>query len=396
MNIDRVKIQNFKSLVDVNLELRNLTILTGVNSSGKSSFIQSLLLFKENIDNIIFETTLRSFLAPERQREVPTNKLSINGTYVNMGEAKAILSQESTSFVMMFEIGKEQKTLSISIDPDMNINCPQLPTKDSPQTFDNFYKDMNFQSHTSDLLQAFDDKCFDYLSTDRAPPALTFPFSKNINNNSIGIRGEYSTHFLAEHRHQALSITQLKHSESKTVQLLENVEKWLGEISPNILIKPSADASIQSSKLIYQYAYKNTTGSEYSSLNVGFGLTYVLPVIVLILKAKPNDLLIIENPESHLHPAGQSKIAELCAIACANGVQIIIETHSDHFINGIRVATKQKTLSPNQSQVYYFKKDQNELESKIDKININEDGGIDSYPKGFFDEFDNNLDKLLW
>jgi len=120
-----------------------------------------------------------------------------------------------------------------------------------------------------------------------------------------------------------------------------------------------------------------------------------LPIIVAILKAKEGDLLIIENPESHLHPAGQSKIAELCAIASANGVQIIVETHSDHFLNGIRVATKRGLMTPKQSKVYYFRKDKDELETKIDEINIDKNGGIDRYPKGFFDQFDEDLDKLI-
>jgi len=115
----------------------------------------------------------------------------------------------------------------------------------------------------------------------------------------------------------------------------------------------------------------------------------------MLLKAKPNDLVIIENPESHLHPAGQSKVAELCAIASANGVQIIVETHSDHFLNGIRVATKKGLLTPKQSKVYYFRKEKDELETKIDEINIDKKGGIDSYPKGFFDQFDEDLDKLI-
>jgi predicted ATPase len=359
MNIDRVKVENFKSLVNIDLELKNLTIITGVNSSGKSSFIQSLLLFKENDNNI----------------KIEKRKLSFNGEYLNIGDPKMLLSQNSSSDLMLFEIEKNEDILNISINKNMEIE---------------HIKNNNF-----DMMKLFNDYKFDYLATNRTSPALMFPFSKDINNNSIGIKGEYVTHFLSEHRHRELIIHKLQHPDSKTLQLLENTEKWLGEISQGVLIKPSADESTQSSKLVYQYINKDTTSSEYSSLNVGFGLTYILPVIVLILKSKPNDLIIIENPESHLHPAGQSKIAELCAIASANGVQIVIETHSDHFINGIRVATKQNIIRPDQSQIYYFKKEENELETKVDKINIAKDGSISDYPKGFFDQFDDDLDKLL-
>lgn len=378
MRIDRVKVKNFKSLVDIDLKLKNLTIITGVNSSGKSSFIQSLLLFKENIDHISFAVNFKKYIGNPQKfalKDIPKMQLSFNGNYINMDDGKMLLSQESSSDLMVFEIANTEQMLEISINKDMDIEHNE---------------NSNFE-----ILQAFQDNNFDYLSTDRIAPSLMFPFSKNINNNSIGIRGEYTTHFLAEYRHKELQIKELKHKDSTTNHLLENTEKWLGEISNGVLIKPSADKSTNSSKLVYQYTYGDTTSSEYSSLNVGFGLTYVLPVIMLLLKSKPNDLIIIENPESHLHPAGQSKIAELCAIACANGVQIIIETHSDHFINGIRVATKQKKIKPEQSKIYYFKKDKDEMETKIDEINIGEDGGISAYPEGFFDQFDDDLDKLL-
>jgi predicted ATPase len=378
MNINRVKVKNFKSLVDIDLELKNLTIITGVNSSGKSSFIQSLLLFKENYDNILFEPSIRNNCHPDVKYTVkitPKKKFSFKGKYVNMGDSKILLSQNSSSDLMVFEIEKDKEILNITLEKNMEIK---------------YNKESKFE-----ILELFNDHKFSYLTTNRTSPASLFPFSKDINNNSIGIKGEYTTHFLSEYRHQKLKIDKLKHHDSHTSQLLENTEKWLGEISKGILIKASADESTQSSKLAYQYINKDTTSSEYSSLNVGFGLTYALPVIVLILKSKPNDLIIIENPESHLHPAGQSKIAELCAIASANGVQIIIETHSDHFVNGIRVATKQNIIRSNQSQIYYFKKEENELETKVDKINIGKDGSISDYPKGFFDQFDDDLDKLL-
>ena len=217
----------------------------------------------------------------------------------------------------------------------------------------------------------------------------------NIKANLIGFRGEYTAHFLAENKNKNIFINELKHPKSKTNQFLENSSLWLSEISPGIDIDSTVNPSQNNVTLTYTYFYGETKTNKYNPLNVGFGITYVLPIIVSILKSKPNDLLIIENPESHLHPAGQSKIAELCAIASSKGVQIIIETHSDHFLNGIRISTKKGILTPEQSKVYYFRKDKDELETKIDEINIDKKGGINSYPQGFFDQFDNDLDKLV-
>ena len=375
MKIENVKVKNFKSLVDVDLELKNLTIITGVNSSGKSSFIQSLLLFKENIDNIMFDFEFRKYIGANTGVVLPKKKISFNGEYIKLGDSKTLLSQESSSDLMVFGIAQGESVLNILVNKDKEIE----------------HKEEN----TINIINKFLDSNFDYLATDRISPNTIFPFSDNIKNELLGIKGEYTTHFLAEYRHKKLEIEGLKHPDSGALQFLENVEKWLGEISNGVVLNVSVDELSRTAKLTYQYEYGKNTTSEYSPLNVGFGLTYVLPVIVLILKSKPRDLVIIENPESHLHPAGQSKIAELCAIAANNGVQIIVETHSDHFLNGVRVATKQKIISPEQSKIYYFKKDKNELETKIDEINIDINGGISDYPKGFFDQFDDDLDKLV-
>lgn len=379
MKIDGVKIKNFKSLKDVDIELNNLTLITGINSSGKSSFIQSLLFFKQNVNNILLADLGDKFNKETNRENYPKVTANFNGKYLNLGNTNLLLSQEVSSKEIIFEINCKKEKAKIAINNQLEISCHK-----------------GFSHEILDIFR--DDKFnFNYLNTDRDQPKNTFDFSQNeINNHSVGLNGEYTAHYLAENRHKSLDVQALKHSDSQTLQLLENTYKWLGEISRGISISVNADASTQNVKLTYQYEYGNNTTSDYSPLNVGFGLTYVLPVIVLILKSKPGDFIIIENPESHLHPAGQSKIAEMCAIAANNGVQIIVETHSDHFLNGVRVATKNGIIAPDKSQVYFFEKEKNGLDTIPRPINIDKDGKLNDWPKSFFDEWDNQLDKLLW
>ncbi len=369
---DRVKIKNFKSLKNIDISLSNLTLITGINSSGKSSFIQALLLLKENEDN--FYSHIQKYLI-------------INGKYINLGNKKDILFQDAYQENIEIGISSQKMWTTIKFNNrDLKINF-DTDCYSTPEGLEDY--------NIFDLYNIFDET-FQYIMTDRAIPSITYHLSdENIERNLIGFKGEYTAHYLAENRHKNLNIDSLKHNKSKTYQLLENVSLWLGEISNGIEISATVYSELQQVNLTYSYAYGDNTTDKYTPLNVGFGITYVLPVIVAILKAKKGDLLIIENPESHLHPRGQSKIAELCAIASANGVQIIVETHSDHFLNGIRIATKKGILTPEQSKVYYFRKDKDELETKIDEINIDENGGIDSYPKGFFDQMDEDLDKLI-
>lgn len=128
-------------------------------------------------------------------------------------------------------------------------------------------------------------------------------------------------------------------------------------------------------------------------MNVGFGLTQILPIIISCLTAKEGDLLIIENPEVHLHPKGQAMMGEFLAEVANTGVQIIIETHSDHVLNGIRRSVKSKGIDESKVAFYFFN-NRAFNESQIISPQIDENGRIDHWPNGFFDQFDKDISFL--
>lgn len=352
MKIEKVQIKNFKSLRDIEIELRGLTLITGVNSSGKSSFIQALLLLKQNEDRHFY--TIKDI-----------KYANINDKYVRLGNKKDILYEDT------FKENIEISIFGFSAMSDDQVEC----------SFIFEHETLQVKSDDQDIdvaaFNIFQDESFQYITTDRIAPNISYALSdEHISQNTIGIKGEYTAHYLAEKHHTALEIEALKHEKAITNHLLENVSLWLGEISNGITVNAKLYNELQQVNLTYSYTYGKNKTNEYSPLNVGFGLTYSLPIIVAILKAKAGDLLIIENPESHLHPAGQSKIAKLCAIAVANGVQIIVESHSDHFLNAIRVATKQDILKPKDSVIYYFSKIADSMETKVEQLLIDENGKI--------------------
>lgn len=394
MKINNVKITNFKSLKNIDVNLSNLTLIAGINSTGKSSFIQALLLTKQNQDNIkkdLIKFSLDIVLKENRENYLSGSILSENGTsyflngnYVELGDRSNILYEEASyDEDVIIEISNNNIRLQTYYNEILGVI---FETNEKSQN-DLFSINLNINLFLENMQ---------YLCADRISPQLAYPQSDiNIKKNLIGFRGEYTAHFLAEYKNRNIALKELKHPESVTSQYLENASLWLNEISQDIDIYSTVNPTQQNVVLEYSYRYKSGRTNKYSPLNVGFGITYALPIIVSILKAKEGDLIIIENPESHLHPAGQSKIAELCAIASSCGVQIIVETHSDHFLNGIRIATKKEIIEPKHSKIYYFRKDIDELETKIDTITINSNGGIDNYPKGFFDQFDDDLDELI-
>ena len=110
----------------------------------------------------------------------------------------------------------------------------------------------------------------------------------------------------------------MKHSSETSERLELQINAWLSEISPNIKVNviPYLDVNLMG----VRYSTSNSLGEESTNaLNMGFGVSYSLPIIVALLSAREGDILVLENPEAHLHPRGQRKIGELVALAAANG-----------------------------------------------------------------------------
>ena len=367
--ISNIKIKNFKALKDAELLLSNLTIISGLNSMGKSSLIQILLLLRQSFEKKTIE-----------------KGLLLNGDYVTLGNGKDALSidaEKGDDFY--FKIDWENED-SLTLDFKYSSKSNLQPLK-------------NIDPEIFSFSQALFTSKFQYLSAERVGPKSAFPVSDyDINTlNSIGKHGEYTAHFLAENGSKKINIKALSHEKAKSETLLAQVDAWMSEITPGLRITASVIPEINQASL--QYEFETSTGytEKFRPENVGFGLTYVLPVVTAVLSATVGNLIIIENPEAHLHPAGQSAIAKLISLAAQNDVQIIIETHSDHFLNGVRVATKRELIEAENMSIFYFSR---ELEKAEHLINISQPfidqkGKLDEWPEGFFDEWDKNLDELL-
>lgn len=140
---------------------------------------------------------------------------------------------------------------------------------------------------------------------------------------------------------------------------------------------------------------KSDSRSEFQRpQNVGFGLTQLFPVLVALLVAEPGQLVIIENPEVHLHPRAQQQIGFFAAEAAAAGVQVMVETHSDHVLNGIRLAVRRGKLASDDVAIHFLGVPGTDTNSLVSPT-IDSDGRLDQWPAGFFDQFDLALSELL-
>ncbi|WMJ72022.1 DUF3696 domain-containing protein [Cytophagaceae bacterium ABcell3] len=372
--LTNLKINNFKALRIADLKLGSINLFSGLNAVGKSSVIQSLLLLRQSFEGGGF----------------PKGLILKNEDYVNLGLGKDVCSIGASAEERIFF------ELEFNYENTVNVEFNQAPNRDILPL-------LNFGSCVSSNFNidevALFTKDFQYLSANRIKPQIQYVTSPyHVDDlKSLGKEGEYTVHFLAKNKDRPISNKELVHSKAKSDTLLDNVNAWISDISPGVKVNATYHEELETASLGYSFEIASGYTQNFKPTNVGFGLTYILPIIVGILILPPKGLILIENPESHLHPGGQSKIAQLCAIAANSGVQVILESHSDHILNGLRVAVKQNTLEHDNVHVYYFHREANseEHETRITEINIDRYGRADEWPKGFFDEWDNQLDILL-
>ncbi len=109
------------------------------------------------------------------------------------------------------------------------------------------------------------------------------------------------------------------------------------------------------------------------------------------LIADPGDMLIVENPEAHLVPSAQSRIANFLARVSRTGVQVFIESHSEHILNGLRIAVKEKVSGHKETNIIFFEGDK---AYSVRKIPVTEEGKIINWPDGFFDQVEKDFERL--
>jgi predicted ATPase len=240
---------------------------------------------------------------------------------------------------------------------------------------------------------------FQYLRADRLTPAVTYTKSQYAvaTRRFLGSRGEFAAHFLLEYGDTEIASEVLAEPHSDQARkLLTQVIAWLQRFSPNVTLDIENLRSTDLVQLRYSYRTKGIGGGggQFRATNVGFGLSYSLPIVVACLSGHPGDLLLIENPEAHLHPDGQLAMGDLIARAVASGVQVVVETHSDHLLNGIRLAIKRKILASRLTAFRFFRREESGA-AQVTNPTCDDNGMLSEWPNGFFTQWDDALMELL-
>lgn len=330
--ITQLTLKNFKSFLNTTIDFSPLTVLTGMNASGKSTIIQAIRMVKQSCGDGRGNPILEDHVMPNQLK----SKLTKDDFY-------------TLSFI------NDEKTYSTHIDS---------------------IQSESFGFIADDGQRKTELESIHYISADRYGPKNQLP-AGNVNEiRNVGEKGEFVISFIDKNQYSKVSEKVKLNPDSDN--LFDNVNSWLAFVSKDSLLSYEKN---QAQNVYYPF-YNGIVPTE-----TGYGLSFTLPVIASLLYTNDeNQIILIENPEAHLHPAAQTKLGELIALSVSSNKQIIIETHSDHIIDGIRIAAKQNKINSSDIKFHFFRKNSFEEETIIETPELYQDGKLSFWPDGFFDQ----------
>lgn len=346
-----VELKNFKCFDHLRLQLSGLTILAGGNAAGKSTVLQALLLADAT--------------AQEKGNSVDASE----ALGIAVGGPKGLISQNRTENFdgdFLFDIQWDEKTVTFVYKIDKLVSL----------------KLSYHQSEEAPTRQLF------YLNAERIGPRISYPAGVDEEILSNGANAAFLIDRADMQERRVPGCLALTGENSKfSIQ----VENWMNVILDDLNFSISTDYV----KAVTDIKYGNEIAEEpVLPTMTGFGISYILSVVTagLWCASLNNVSLMIENPEAHLHPAAQSRMGKFLECLADAGVQIIVETHSEHIIDGARIqAALMKRTSD--IRIYFFTKEKEKIHVK--KIDVDENGELSEWPRGFFDQKEQDLRDLF-
>lgn len=468
-------LENYKCFQKLNdFETPNLTIMCGVNSSGKSSIINSLLLMKQSYEDNLISNSMKlngNYVKCGRFNDISfkkgKNPITLKFTYelTNPQRYKRGNSKQSkyditafknlTKMFSSIQINKFEISTSISIKKnetsnnvsdnilDQQIINIDIYGKDGSKTI--AYIALKHLQNTqyvitlknipdgdtgklSNMVELRDTACYfenfnliNAFSTDIKPKGtyvagilanvyLIFKMNamqfKNVHyltplrfypqrnyildteTDDVGMSGEYTPYIM--HKFKDIELYGFVPPEndkivesSRKTNFVSLVKQWMTYLQFGDYTLPESLETIQ------------LNISNYNVSNVGFGVSQVLPIIVSGLIKSEKELLLLEQPEIHLHPSAQMCIADYLVSMAMSKRNLIVETHSDHIINRVVRRIMENPKLQNIVKIYFVEQNDAGI-SNISLITIDNEMGVVDAPEGFFSQFANETEKIIY
>lgn len=363
--MENLIIKNFKCFREANIPLNQLTIFAGANGYGKSSAIQALLYLRRTIEHCA-KWNDHIYVYEE------SNGLNVqlNDAYcLLLGDSSQVLSQNSAENFIILGLYNDEKKFHVKYEvEDSKLHLTPIEV-------------INQRNTESQIFM----QEFYYLNAERIGPRIKQEI-KFYDFPNTGFQGEQTAQLLGDTNfNYSFKVDEKrKFPQIESARLEQQVNAWLNDLMPEVKVTASYDTASLSAQIRVNNSFAKN--NAVIAPNIGFGISYVLPIIVTGLIAKEGSYMIVENPEAHLHPSAQSKIGRFLAMIANAGVRVIVETHSDHVINGMQLATIKNEIKPEHITINFFSHIKNCQQPELDSISINSKGELSSWPRGFFDQ----------
>ena len=387
--LTRIELECFKCFNVLKLPLCSLNLLAGTNASGKSTVLQALVLLSQSM----------------RENEW-SNKLALNGNLVQLG---------TVSEVVDLVDGHKSFGITLWVDSDVHIHWKFSGERKAMsmdvERIDIKYKDkffhresQPFSSYTLCKLIPPLDYEFEstftfpnyvskltYLTAERLGPRDTYLYRDTLSDDFVvGPNGENTVSLLYANQSKPVE-TELVNNNATSTSLLSQVKAHMNRFFPDfdLTIEPISHTNMLKMKILTSKIL-----GFHRPGHTGFGVTQLLPIIVGALSAEKGDIIIVENPEIHLHPAGQAMVGEFLTEVASAGIQVFIETHSDHVLNGVRRGVRKQILPPSDVSLNFFQQraiEETEVLPQVQIIAMDKNGNLDSWPTNFFDQIEKDL-----
>lgn len=435
--LSSIRIKNFKAWKDTgNIRLAPLTVIFGANSAGKSSLGHLLLALKQtalssdrrralhlgDTNSLIDLGTFRDCLYthdsnnpltfhlswplaqsldvrdPVKQQSYNGNQLALDvamkANKTGQPEVTALQFSLANEADVVLDIAYERKNTSQFELTSKNYNFIRTQGRawplDEPEKFYRISEQVRERFRNAGFLSDFALATetmlsrFYYLGPLREYPKRTYQWAGDTPED-VGHKGEYAIAALLAAQSQGRQLSGGFKQRQKP--FAEFIAGWLQKLGIiyRFSVKPVAEGHRDYEVLIQTH----TNASEVKITDVGFGVSQVLPALVEAFYCPPGSVVWMEQPEIHLHPQVQSELADVFISAIKareNGqernVQLIVESHSEHFLNRLQRRIAEGTLSPDDVAIYFCKRQGQAAE--LETLRINEYGDIENWPENFF------------
>lgn len=373
--IRSIGIRNFKAFRDTgNIRLGALNVLTGINGRGKSTLMQSLLLLSQSVRESDNHSPLHLFT---------------NGEWVKLGSFQELVHKyaglgESIAFSFVTDDSKDNDYVLTYFPVEGDPYAAELRSMvvNGKETFseaggyntegaDNMLVPPVFSGYTP-LLRL---QNMFYVAADRKGASDEEDILSVSNNLHLDCHGNNVLNVLL---HQGN-------------EFHAKVEKYLSELFDGATFKVMADE-----RAVHLYMDSMNGGGLFRPVNVGYGYSYILSLLTAGLLAKKGDVVMVENPEAHLHPSAQSALMKfLCEDVAANGVQVFVETHSDHIVNASLLAVRRGILTNDQMNVLFFNRSDSSADIVVSNLEVTSKGRVKNPPRKFCDQYAMDLRSLM-